>query len=102
MKTIGNGRIDDAVERGALVDFTFDGVPLRGYPGESLATALFVSGITDLRKAPRSGTPRGMFCLMGICQECVVWIEGRRQPSCQVTLRDGLQARSGTIAGLES
>ncbi len=97
-----DGRIGAAVDRGAAVRFTFDGVSVTAYAGESVAAALFAAGIRDLRKSPRAGTPRGMFCLMGVCQECVVWIDGRHRPACQAAVREGLAARSGTIDGLES
>jgi hypothetical protein len=38
-----------------------------------------------------------MFCLMGSCQECVVWADARRVLACQEPVRAGLDVRSGTI-----
>jgi predicted molibdopterin-dependent oxidoreductase YjgC len=89
-------RIDGAA-RGRPVSFRFDGQPVVAYEGESLACALACAGIRALRSSPRSRAPRGMFCLMGSCQECVVRIDGRIAPACQEPVREGMDVRSGTI-----
>ncbi|HKT79779.1 MAG TPA: (2Fe-2S)-binding protein [Vicinamibacterales bacterium] len=83
--------------RGRRVGFLFDGRPVSAYEGESIAGALACAGIRTLRTSPRSGAPRGMFCMMGSCQECVVRIDGRIALSCQEPVREGLDVRSGTI-----
>ena len=83
--------------RSVVVTFRFDGQPIRAFEGESVACALFAAGIRALRASPRTETPRGMFCLMGSCQECVVWVDGRRVAACQEPVREGLEVRNGTI-----
>ena len=35
-------------------------------------------------------TPRGMFCYMGVCQECVVLVDGKRETSCSYPVAEGL------------
>ena len=90
-----------AHSRGAAIEFRFDGLAVAAYEGESLACALFAAGIRTLRCSPRTGAARGMFCLMGSCQECVVWADGRRVPACQEPARAGLDVRSGTIASFD-
>jgi len=50
-----------------------DAVPIR--PGQSVAAALTAAGIREFRETP-SGARRGMFCGMGVCQECLVEIDG--------------------------
>lgn len=72
-----------------------DGKPVTVPPGLSVAAALLAAGITTLRHAPRDGAPRGAFCLMGVCQECVCTIDGRRREACRVTVRDGLDVVTG-------
>ena len=89
---------EGTLARGAAVEFRFDGRSIAACAGESLACALFAAGIRTLRCSPRTGAARGMFCLMGSCQECVVWIDGRRVPACQEAVRAGLEVTSGTIA----
>lgn len=77
--------------RGPAIRFTFDGVEMPGHAGESLAAALLAQGIRTLRDGV-DGTPRGAFCLMGLCQDCVVRVDGVPVEACRTTLRAGLVA----------
>lgn len=72
------------------VDFIFDGQAVHARPGESVAAALFATGIRTLRRSPREQQPRGMFCLMGSCQECLVMIERRPVLACRTPVASGL------------
>ena len=59
--------------------------------GETVAAALTAAGITALRHT-RNGDPRGVFCGMGVCFECLVTVDGRPgQRACMTPLRDGMQ-----------
>jgi len=58
--------------------------------GMTVATALLEQGIYHLRNSPAAGTPRGVFCLMGACQECAILIDGRIRRACQTVVRDGM------------
>ncbi len=78
---------------GIPVPFTFDGRPLAGFEGETLAAALTAAGILGLRRT-RDGAPRGVFCGMGICFECVVDVDGRPgQRACLTKLAAGMKVR---------
>jgi predicted molibdopterin-dependent oxidoreductase YjgC len=88
-------RITAGVERAALVHFRFDGAELQGVPGESVAVALLAAGVRILRHGPGDGSPRGLFCAMGACQECVVLVDGHLAESCRTPLREGLEVYSG-------
>ena len=78
---------------GKPVPFTFDGRPLEGLEGETLAAALTAAGILGLRRT-RDGAPRGVFCGMGICFECVVDVDGRSgQRACLTKLVAGMRVR---------
>jgi predicted molibdopterin-dependent oxidoreductase YjgC len=70
-------------ERDQAIELWVDGVPIEAYEGEMLAAALMAAGIWRLRDSPRAGTARGAFCLMGVCQECVVRVNGRLVQSCR-------------------
>lgn len=87
-------RIENQVARGRLVSFTFENVTLQAHEGEGLAAALSVSGVLSVRRAPADQGPRGAFCFMGTCQECVVLIKGERTESCRVAVREGLEVRA--------
>lgn len=82
------------IRRAAMVKFTFDGLPVSGHAGESLAVALMRSGQLRLRDAPVDGAARGTFCCMGLCQECVVCIDGQAVESCCQTVVPGLAVTS--------
>lgn len=77
------------------VELIYNGQPVTVRVGESVAAALFAHGIRCLRQSPRARTPRGMFCLMGSCQECLVMVDGRRALACQTPVR--AQLRVDTI-----
>ncbi len=82
------------IRRTEKVEFTFDGIAIWGHAGESLAAALIRSGRLHLREAPEDADPRGAFCLMGLCQECLVVIEGQKVESCRIELRSGIDVAS--------
>ena len=92
------GLREGGLDRGPPLAFTFDGAPVGGYAGESVAAALLAAGISTLRRSPRDGAPRGAFCWVGICQECTVVVDGRRRPACGTAVTEGLVVLSGTIA----
>ena len=75
------------------VPFTFDGVPLEGRHGESLAAALVAAGITGFRET-RRGQTRSLFCGMGICQDCLVSVDDKpNQRACMTKLDRPLTVR---------
>ena len=87
-------RADQAVQRGPAVQFLVDGCTVRAFGGESVAAALFAAGRRELRCSPRDGAPRGLFCLMGPCQECLVWVGARKLLACQVPVAGGLEVET--------
>lgn len=89
-------RINSSVDRPPAVQIMVDGRPVSAIPGESLAAALHAAGIRRLRYSPRDGAPRGMFCLMGACQECVIGVDGREVPACQEPVRAGMAVSLGS------
>ena len=78
------------VDRGAAVTFTFEGKPVAAHEGESLAMALWSSGVQTLRNSSRDGAPRAILCNMGICYECIVRIDGRPVRACMTEAKAGM------------
>jgi len=74
----------------APVTFTFDGVKVTAQAGETVAAALFAAGITTVRKTPTLGTPRGPFCMMGACYDCLINIDGTTVQACMTPVCEGL------------
>lgn len=79
-----------AIVRGPEVAFKFDGTSFKGFAGESVVAALLRAGVTNLRSAPVDGGARGAFCLMGLCQECAVRVNGQVREGCRTVVADGM------------
>lgn len=65
-----------ASERGSPFEILVDGERVLAYPGETIAAALFGSGRRVLRWTALRGEPRGVYCAMGVCGECVMVVNG--------------------------
>jgi hypothetical protein len=74
----GGRRIEGDVERGEPFEFLADGEPVSAYPGETVAAALLAAGRRRTRATTRCGEPRGLYCGMGVCFECIMVVDGRR------------------------
>jgi predicted molibdopterin-dependent oxidoreductase YjgC len=81
-----------APERGRLFSLLVDGQELVACEGESIAAALLASGRRLTRFTARTGEPRGYFCGMGVCQDCLVTVDGRPNVrACMTAVREGLR-----------
>jgi D-hydroxyproline dehydrogenase subunit alpha len=69
------------------VAIEFEGRKIEARAGESLAAALAAHGILALRTT-RCGEARGIFCGMGVCQDCLVEVDGRSAQRACMTLVD--------------
>ncbi|MEM7567828.1 MAG: (2Fe-2S)-binding protein, partial [Pseudomonadota bacterium] len=70
--------------------FTFDGAPVLARTGDTIAAALEAADVRTLGKR-RGGRPRGVFCGMGACQDCLVSVDGRlSERACLVEAAPGL------------
>ncbi|WP_137176696.1 FAD-dependent oxidoreductase [Roseomonas sp. AR75] len=80
------------------VGISFDGRPLSALPGETVAAALSAAGILAYRHTP-SGAPRGLWCGMGACFDCLVTIDGRaNQRACLAKVAPGMAVESAAPA----
>ncbi|MBL4917916.1 (2Fe-2S)-binding protein [Szabonella alba] len=76
------------------VQFSFDGMPVQAREGDSVAAALLAAGIDRFRTTPKQGKPRLPYCMMGICFDCLLEIDGEaNRQGCMVEVRDGMQVR---------
>ena len=85
-------RVSEGFERtGARVSFTCDGVPCTGMAGESVAASLVASGLAAFHPEG-CPAPRGIFCGMGVCRECLVSVDSRpNQRACMTRLEAGMR-----------
>ena len=77
------------VSRGAPVTLRVDGAAVPAFEGETLATALLAAGKGVFRR-DASGAPRGLYCNMGSCGECMVTVAGRRVRACVTDVAEGM------------
>ena len=82
------------IARPAEVPFTFNGATLLAPAGESLAAALLAAGVRRLGEGLDPARPRAALCMMGVCQQCLVRVEGRLAQSCLMPVRAGLVVTS--------
>jgi predicted molibdopterin-dependent oxidoreductase YjgC len=75
----------------ATLRITFNGTEIPATEGETVAAALLAAGITHTRDTHVHHQPRGPFCLMGICFDCLVEIDGApNRQACMTIVRDGM------------
>jgi predicted molibdopterin-dependent oxidoreductase YjgC len=70
-------RLQENTSRGEAFTISLDGQKLIAYPGETIATVLLANGKRVFRHSQTKGEPRGLYCGMGICFECLVTLNGR-------------------------
>ncbi len=84
------------------VEILFNGQRLRALEGETVAATLHAHGIAAFRTT-RSSRPRGLYCGMGACFDCVVTVDGRQGVrACLEKVRDGQVVRSDVPDGTAS
>lgn len=64
-------------QKGELVTFTYNGSPIQGYEGEPIAAALKAAGVMVHRYTTKQHRPRGVFCAIGRCTDCVMVVNGK-------------------------
>lgn len=61
---------------------------------DSVAAAVYTAGFSHFRESSISNAPRGPYCLMGVCFECLVEIDGSpNHQACITPVRDGMQIK---------
>ncbi|MEU6086513.1 (2Fe-2S)-binding protein [Streptomyces sp. NPDC047085] len=84
---------------GAPFTVTFDGRTLSALPGQTVAAALWTAGVTAWRSTRGADRPRGVFCGIGVCFDCLVTVNGRpNQRACLVPVQPGdvIRTQEGT------
>jgi D-hydroxyproline dehydrogenase subunit gamma len=81
------------LSRGPRLTLTLDGAPVTAYEGETVATLLLAEGHIATRTTP-GGEPRGVFCGMGVCFDCLVVVDGiPNTRACMTQVREGMEVR---------
>lgn len=82
-------------EKGAPVKFIFDGKEVEGYEGEPIAAALKAAGLMVHRYTKKQHEPRGIFCAIGRCTDCVMVVDGvPNVRTCITPLKAGMNVQT--------
>ncbi|MDX1607483.1 MAG: (2Fe-2S)-binding protein [Candidatus Competibacterales bacterium] len=80
--------------RDGQVTLRIEGRSVTVAAGQSVAAAVLVSGLDHCRTTPVSGQPRAPYCMMGVCFDCLMEIDGEaNQQACMITVREGMDVR---------
>ena len=71
---------------------TIDGQAHTARAGDTVAATLLAAGFPSNRTTPVTGSDRGPWCMMGVCFDCLVVIDGKpNQQGCLVPVKDGMK-----------
>lgn len=83
--------IIEKFNKGNPVTFLFDNQILEGFEGEPIAVALRAKGVIKHRYTSRRNEPRGIFCAIGRCTDCVMIVDGvPNVRTCMTPLKAGM------------
>ncbi|GAB6183732.1 FAD-dependent oxidoreductase [Thermodesulfovibrio hydrogeniphilus] len=84
-------------KRGQEVTIYFNGKPIKAYEGETVAAALYASGVRIFSRSFRWHRPRGFFCAIGKCSSCMMEVDGIPNIRvCKVYVKEGMQIKTQT------
>lgn len=82
-------------EKGKIVKFFYDGTEVEGYEGEPIAVALKAAGVMVHRYTHKEHKPRGVFCAIGRCTDCVMIVDGvPNVRTCITPLKEGMDVKT--------
>ncbi|MBO1908886.1 (2Fe-2S)-binding protein [Microvirga sp. 3-52] len=83
-------RFDDDTRK--TVEIFVDGRPVMAREGDTVSAALLASGLDVRRETAVSGAPRLPYCMMGVCFDCLVTVDGMgNRQGCLVPVHPGMQ-----------
>jgi predicted molibdopterin-dependent oxidoreductase YjgC len=82
-------------EKREKIKFIFDGKEVEGYEGEPVAEALRATGLMVHRYTKKHHEPRGIFCAIGRCTDCVMVVDGvPNTRTCITPLQKGMTVQT--------
>jgi D-hydroxyproline dehydrogenase subunit gamma len=80
---------------GKTISLTIDAKGVQARDGDTVAAALLAAGIAYCRTTPVSGAKRAPYCMMGVCFECLVTIDGiGNRQACLIPAREGMRVET--------
>ena len=85
----------DTLDTSKKVTIYFDGTPIEALEGEPIAAALINAGINAFRTTPKLHKPRGIFCAIGRCTDCMMIVNGvPNTRTCVTMVEDGMKGET--------
>jgi hypothetical protein len=76
-----------------------EGNPIEVSPNDTAASAALRAGLSFTRTSPVTGEKRAPYCMMGICFECLMTIDGiASRQACMVPVRPGMRIERQPLA----
>jgi predicted molibdopterin-dependent oxidoreductase YjgC len=95
MSRIAEHPVLGSTEKGREVEFIFDGKKMKGFENEPIAIALKANGVMTHRYTKKEHKPRGLFCAIGRCTDCVMVVDGKPNiRTCVTPLKEGMDVRT--------
>ncbi len=92
---VENHPILDSLDLSHDVTIFHDGNPISAITGEPIAAALMNAGVVAFRKTHKKGEPRGIFCAIGRCTDCMMIVDGVPNTRvCVTPVRDGMRVET--------
>lgn len=99
MTRIWDSRTSPTAKRGETLTIEVDGQPVEAFAGETVAAVLLASGRRVFRYTDKTHAPRGVFCGMGICFDCLVTVDGMANVrACVTPVRAGMVVETGGLS----
>lgn len=82
-------------EKNRKVKFFYNGKEMEGFEGEPIAVALRAAGVMAHRYTKKEHKPRGIFCAIGRCTDCVMVVDGKPNVrTCVTPLVEGMDVKT--------
>jgi predicted molibdopterin-dependent oxidoreductase YjgC len=89
-----HGAVRVGTPEGEPITIAFEGQTIEAFPSDTIASALLVAGIRTFTVTEVAGEPRGGFCFVGRCADCLVIVDRQaNQRACAIPVRDGMDVR---------
>ena len=80
------------VRRGTGFEIEVDGISMQAFEGETIAAVMLANLTRTLRKTRKTYEPRGLFCGIGVCYDCLVIVDGRANVrACMTRAMSGMK-----------
>lgn len=85
-----------SIDRGEPMTIEVNGKEITAFAGESIAAAMMASGLRTARMTKQDGSPRGYFCGMGACFDCIATVDGvKNVRTCNTLVHPGCEVETG-------